>query len=235
LKETDMYPAVRHFLVSQGYTVRSEVRGCDVVAEKDGRFVVLEMKTRLSVALLAQAASRQRAVESVYVVIPHPGDRVKTREWRQTCHLLRRLELGLLLVTLPATGEARVDVVQHPVPFEPRRRKKERAAIIQEMHGRSGDHNRGGSSGKKLLTAYRENAVMIAAYLAETGPATPARLRELGTGPKTLSILSNNFYGWFERVARGIYALTPKGRDEASSYAELWNMYGRRYLESTGS
>lgn len=111
MKETDMYPAVRHFLVSQGYTVRSEVRGCDVVAEKDGRFVVLEMKTRLSVALLAQAASRQRAVESVYVVIPHPGDRVKTREWRQTCHLLRRLELGLLLVTLPATGEARVDVV----------------------------------------------------------------------------------------------------------------------------
>ena len=72
---------------------------------------------------------------------------MKTREWRQTCHLLRRLELGLLLVTLPVTGEASRRC-QHPVPFEPRRRKKERAVIIQEMHGRSGDHNRGGSSGK---------------------------------------------------------------------------------------
>jgi hypothetical protein len=49
----------------------------------------------------------------------------------------------------------------------------------------------------------------------------PRQLRALGTGSKTLSILSRNVYGWFSRVDRGLYAVTPKGREALAKYPEL--------------
>jgi hypothetical protein len=224
-----MYPPLREYLVKQGYTVRSEVRGCDVVAEKDGDVIVLEMKRSLSVALLAQAAERQRAIRSVYVVVPHPGKRLKSKEWRAACHLLKRLELGLVLVkTKLPTGDEQaeqVEVIQHPIPFQRKSRNKERTAILMEVRGRSGDFNEGGSTGRRLVTAYRENAIIVACFLSVLGPSTPADLRSKGTGPKTLPILSSNFYGWFRRVSRGVYELTPKGFAEAQGYEQLWQKY----------
>jgi hypothetical protein len=229
IRETDMYPPLREYLVKQGYTVRSEVRGCDVVAEKDGDVIVLEMKRSLSVALLAQAAERQRAIRSVYVVVPHPGKRLKSKEWRAACRLLKRLELGLVLVRTepPGRGEQaeQVEVIQHPIPFQRVSLNRERIAILREVRGRSGDFNQGGSTGRRLVTAYRENAIMIACFLSILGPSTPADLRSRGTGPKTLSILSSNFYGWFRRVSRGVYELAPKGLAEARSYEQLWQKY----------
>lgn len=237
-----MYAPIKDFLVRQGYDVRSEVRGCDVVAEKDGEMIVLEMKSRLSVALLAQAAARQKAVDSVYVVVPHPGSKVRSKDWRNACHLVRRLELGLILVGLPPltvsrknaehrdlvedqAREASVEIAFHPIPFERKKRKGERLAIIREFRGRSVDCNQGGSPGGKLVTAYRENAVRIACFLSVLGPSAPARLREFGTGPKTLSILYDNYYRWFERVGRGVYALASRGAEEAAQYEALWSRH----------
>ena len=49
----------------------------------------------------------------------------------------------------------------------------------------------------------------------------PAALRALGTGPKTFSILRDNVYGWFERVDRGVYALSARGRKELAEYQKL--------------
>ena len=31
--------------------------------------------------------------------------------------------------------------------------------------------------------------------------------------PKAAAILRDNVYGWFERTAHGVYALTPAGRE----------------------
>ena len=187
------------------------------------------MKRNLSVALLAQAAERQKAVRSVYVVIPHPGKRLRSKEWRAACHLLRRLELGLVLVRTkpPAYNEQmeQVEIVQHPIPFQRVTRSKERIAILREVEGRSDDFNQGGSTGRRLVTAYRENAIMIAGFLSVLGPSTPADLRSGGTGPKTQSILYSNFYGWFQRVSKGVYELTPKGLAEARGYEQLWQKY----------
>lgn len=223
IKETDLYGPLREYLEARGYTVRSEVRDCDVVAERDGDIIVLEQKRSLSLALLAQAADRQRASDSVYVVVPHPGDRVQSRGWLSTCRLLRRLELGLVLVDLDGDqiGKPDVEIAFHPVRHERRTKKDVRRAVIAELHGRSADLNTGGSTGKKIVTAYRENAVRIACCLDVHGPLSPARLRDLGTGKRTGSILLDNFYKWFERVNRGVYALSTKGRDELSSYPEL--------------
>jgi hypothetical protein len=164
--------------------------------------------------------------DSVYVAIPRPSNKWKWwKESRGTQHLLRRLELGLILVSLES-GKPPVEVVFHPLPFARKKRAKSRRAVLEEMAQRTADYNRAGSTRKKLVTAYRENAIQIACSLLVTGKTSPAALRALGTGPKTLSILRFNAYGWFERVDRGVYALSSHARAELSS----WPALAKRYL-----
>jgi len=63
-----------------------------------------------------------------------------------------------------------------------------------------------------MMTAYRQAALRCAASLAANGPMKVAALRVACDAPNAASILRDDFYGWFERFERGIYALTPKGR-----------------------
>ncbi|MBN2358758.1 MAG: hypothetical protein JXR83_04850, partial [Deltaproteobacteria bacterium] len=215
--ESDLYPPVRDWLAANGYTVRGEVRHCDVAAVRGDDLVAIELKRGLSLALLAQAARRQRHADSVYVAVPRPAHRARWRtRSRDTLHLLRRLELGLLFVDARA-----VDVVLHPVAFERHRRSSERRAVLTEVAARSVDLNRGGSRGVPLVTAYREAAIRLVCALAELGPSSPRQLRALGTGPRTLAILSGNVYGWFERVARGVYRASPGGVAALRDYPAL--------------
>jgi hypothetical protein len=62
------------------------------------------------------------------------------------------------------------------------------------------------------MTAYRQEALRCAAYLAANGPATVAALREGASAPQAARILQRDVYGWFERVRRGLYDLSPAGR-----------------------
>jgi len=218
IRETDLYGPVRDWLLAQNYTVRGEVRGCDIAATRDDDLVLIELKCGFTTDLILQAVERQRAADSVYVALPRPKRGRGGSRWRGIEHLLRRLELGLLLVS-PETNK--VEAVLHPLPFDRRRDKKARRAILTEIAGRSGDYNRGGSTRCKLLTAYRENAVFVACCLERHGTLSPRALRALGTGPKTLAILHKNVYGWFERQSRGLYALTPQGRAALADYPDL--------------
>lgn len=232
MRETDLYEPVRDYLLSNGYEVRSEVQGCDITATKGNELVILEMKTALNVPLLAQAVERQKAADSVYVVVPHPGKRVRTRNWRRTCNLLKRLELGLVLVKL-GDGPGRVEIPFHPSAREIRRRKDVRRAIIEEAASRSGDYNRGGMSGRKLVTAYREASIKVACFLQAMGTTSPLRLKRAGTGQNTASILYKNHYGWFERVSRGQYALTARATQEMGEYPDLVERYRAEALAAT--
>src|SRR5690554_5480577 len=98
LLESDLSQPIIELLEAQGYRVRSEVRDCDIAATKDNQLVVVELKRNLSVTLLGQAVDRQRFADAVYVAVPKPKRHNGSR-WRETIHLLRRLELGLLLVS----------------------------------------------------------------------------------------------------------------------------------------
>jgi len=222
--ERDLYGPVRDHLVALGYTVRGEVKGCDITARRGDGLLIIELKREFNTGLLIQAAQRQRAADSVYVAVPRPDEGLRTKRWRGICHLLRRLELGLLLVNPGGPGPV-VEIVFHPIPYERKRLKKEKRAILDEMSGRSGDFNEGGSLRRKLITAYRENAIHIACCLAGHGPLSPKQLRAMGTGPKTLSILAGNFYGWFERVDRGVYRLTARGQGDLAAYPDLVQHY----------
>lgn len=227
-RETELAAPVVAWLEAQGWTVRSEVERCDLVARRGDELVAVELKRRFETSLLVQAAYRQRAVDSVYVAIPRPPD-LRSAGFQGVLHLLRRLELGLLVVSLGRTP--RVQVAQHPAPFTRRRSGAKRRAILEEMSGRSGDWNVGGSTRRPLVTAYRESAIFVACALERTGEASPRRLRELGTGDRTRAILYDDVYGWFSRVGRALYALSPRGREELARYEEVAAGYRARLDE----
>jgi hypothetical protein len=63
-----------------------------------------------------------------------------------------------------------------------------------------------------MMTAYRQEALRCAELLASNGPMKVAALRAAADVPRAASILRSDYYGWFERVERGVYAITPTGR-----------------------
>lgn len=225
MAETDLYAPVRDYLLEQGYKVRSEVRNCDIVAVRGDDLIVIELKRSIGMTLLAQAIDRQKITDSVYVAVPRPSN---MRRWssqtKSVQALLRRLELGLILVSARSSKPS-IQVLFHPVPFARKKRKSAHRAVLTEINGRTGDFNEGGSCRRKLVTAYRENAIHIACCLSEHGPLAPKALRALGTCDKTTSVLYTNVYGWFERISKGLYALSPKGREEIAAYGELVEHY----------
>lgn len=215
LYEVDLYKPVQKYFVKNGFEVHGEVNHCDLAAVKEDELVIVEFKLNLSVNLLVQAAKRQKLTDMVYIAIPKPKHKTKSKSWQDLLYLLKRLELGLLLVSIYEKS-SKVDVALHPAPFDlPKSRqgnKRKRERIITEMAGRNGDYNLGGSTKTTIMTAYRQSCLFIAHCLDQKGPLSPKKLRELGTGDKTYSILNKNFYNWFEKVERGVYTVNEQGR-----------------------
>lgn len=220
LKESDLYLPVKEYLEKQGYRVNAEVNNCDITATRDGELLVVELKSRFNAALLMQAADRQRAADAVYVAIPHPRSIRNRKHWNGMCHLLKRLEIGLILVRFLKSGP-RIEIAFHPAPYRVVREHNRRRAILREIHDRTGNYNTGGVKGTKLVTSYREEAIHIACLLEGGEALSPAELKQRGAGGRTQSILSKNFYGWFERVARGVYRLHPAGKKALTEYPDI--------------
>jgi hypothetical protein len=231
-RETDLAPPLQAWLRQQGYTVRSEVQDCDLLACRADELVAIELKRHLSTGLLIQATQRQKAADSVYLAVPQDVRRRSRREWAAVKHLLRRLELGLLLVD---PEHAAVEVVLHPEPFDRRRDQAKRRALLTEVAGRSADDNLAGSHRRKLVTAYRERALLLALLLSERGPSQPRELRAAGADEKTLPVLAGNAYGWFQRVARGVYALTPQGEAGLAEYPAVVERCRQRLAGAAGT
>lgn len=217
MRETELYGPVKTFLEAQGYTVKAEVQDCDVVAVRGAEEpVVVELKLQLSLALLLQGVDRQSITDSVYVAVPAG----KTARWKgqvkDAVRLCRRLGLGLLSVR---NGAVLVHV--DPGPYAPRKYKRRRDLLLKEFQNRVGDPNTGGQTKRKIITAYRQDALRLAMYLADAGTVKPALARkELGV-VKAAEILRSDYYGWFERVERGVYGLRPHGVAALETYADV--------------
>ncbi|MDR7078108.1 hypothetical protein J2Y03_003158 [Neobacillus niacini] len=228
LQEVDLYKPIQRYFSLEGYEVYGEVRDCDMVAVKEDELVIIELKLTLSVELLIQAVKRQRLTNQVYIAIPKPKIRMRSKQWADKCHLIKRLELGLIVVSFPG-NRSNADILIHPAPFNGKtgagRNKIRREAILKEISGRSADFNVGGSTRTKIMTAYKENCIQIASFLNIMGPLSPKALIQMGTGDKTPSILTKNYYGWFERIKRGTYIISEKGKLEVQEYQELINYY----------
>lgn len=221
MKETDLDLPVRTWLEKQGYDVSCEVKNCDIVARKGDELIIVELKTRFSLDLVYQAVNRKNMTDSVYVAVPVPPGKKFIPRYKEAKKLLSRLETGFILVRF-LKRSTRVEVVLHPAPFTPRRAHRRKASIIREIDGRYSEFNRAGSAaGDRKVSAYRQQALFIAAVLKENGPLSPSALVKMGGGNKTQQILSGNVYGWFDRISRGVYDLNGAGREALELQSEI--------------
>ncbi len=224
MREEELFGPVATWLEGQGYRVSSEVRDCDIVAQKPDdpdELIIVELKTRMSLDLVNQGVRRKEITDAVYLAVPLHGAKATLRNSRALLQTLRRLELGLIYVRFLRSG-IRIELVVHPGEFSPRRRHRRRAAIIREIDHRYGEFNRGGQpSTTRRFSAYRQRALLTAAILREKERATPQHIRLAG-GPKECGrILSANHYGWFDRIERGWYRLSPEGIHAVEEYGDV--------------
>ena len=101
---------------------------------------------------------------------------------------------------------------------KPRQSKVRKARLLREFARRSGDPAKGGATRDGLVTAYRQDALRCAAWLLENGPGKGAAVSKETGVPAATRLMADNHYGWFERVDRGVYAVTKAGKDGLVQY-----------------
>ncbi|MEM8961714.1 MAG: DUF2161 family putative PD-(D/E)XK-type phosphodiesterase [Acidobacteriota bacterium] len=226
MAETDLYLPVKHFLEAQGYTVKGEIGPCDITAirDDDPSLVLVELKERLTLALVLQAVDRFAMSDTVYIAFRVGKGQSAT--WRtrrrQVLALARRLGLGVLTVS---TRDG-VTAVLDPTPYRPRINKRRRRRLLKEFAERVGDPEAGGSATGVRLTAYRQAAIRCARVLAEAGVLKASVIRDRAGVPRAGAMLRANHYGWFERVERGHYTLSPRGERELAEWNDLLEASG---------
>lgn len=207
--ETALYLPIKRFLETAGYSVKGEIQGCDIVALSDGEpplVVICELKLSFNLELVLQAVDRAAASDEVWLaarVSAKGKGRESDRRFRDLC---RRLGFGMLAVS----DNGHVDIIVSPAAAMPRRNPRKRSRLVAEHRRRKGDPTSGGGSRAPIMTAYRQQALACAQAL-QHGSLRPRDLRPIA--PHAAKILLSNVYGWFERIDRGLYALTGSGAE----------------------
>lgn len=213
LKETDLYLPIKNFLNNLGYEVKGEIKECDVIAKKDDALIIIELKLSLNITLLLQAVERFTLADIVYIAIPKQCPMFK-KQTKQVKKLIARLGLGLIVVDIQKEQQY-VEIINDPKDYTPRKNKRKQAALLKEFADRQGDTQKGGSTRKKAgLTAYRQRCIRIAEYLSQQPTAKCAEIKRAISEPQTTSMLNQNYYNWFKKVARGTYEISEKGKNE---------------------
>jgi hypothetical protein len=211
MAETDLYLPVKRFLEAQGYTVKSEIKSCDVVAVRgDEPPVIVELKVGLTLQLLYQAIDRLTVTEAVYIAIASPKRSVSS----QALKLCRRIGVGLISVAKSGS----LEVLADPVPYAPRQNIKRKTLLLREFAKREGDPNTGGSTRKPLMTAYRQDALRCVQHLTTNGASRIRDVKSATGVDRASTILRDNVYGWFAKQERGIYDVTDAGRQAPSNF-----------------
>ena len=128
--ESDLYTPVKALLERQGYVVKGEVRGCDVVAVRgEEPPLIVELKRTFGLTLVLQGVDRLGLSDRVYLAVGQ-----WPKQMRNVKKLCRRLGLGLLVVT-----GTRADIVVDPVPYKPRLDKRKSTRLLGEHRRRVGE------------------------------------------------------------------------------------------------
>ncbi|MCL2571024.1 MAG: DUF2161 family putative PD-(D/E)XK-type phosphodiesterase [Defluviitaleaceae bacterium] len=206
-KEADMYKPIRNLLADQGFTVRGEVKGCDIAAVKDDMLWVVEMKLSINLKLVFQAMERKTATDWVFVAVPRPK-KARDGTFLQLKRLLSKLEIGLMTVALDSPAKL-AEIILFPSGKADKVNKKSES-LRKEVAGRISDTT-GGSQGT-VNTAYRERCVRIACLLEAYGDLSAKELTNIhGCEGDAYSILRTNYYNWYEKIARGRFGLSSSG------------------------
>ena len=208
MKESDLYPPVKAFLEAKGFEVKGEIGPADVMGVRGEDMVVVELKTRFSLALFHQGIARLAVCDCVYIAVARGSGRLWQKAVRENVKLARRLGLGLLSVQVQ-TGT--VEVHCDPGPYAPRMAARRKRAMLSEFERREGDPNPGGLAGARV-TAYRQEATLCAEFLGLAGQARGAEVAKSTGVARATTIMRDNHYGWFEKVEKGVYRLSDAGR-----------------------
>ncbi|WP_171101757.1 MULTISPECIES: DUF2161 domain-containing phosphodiesterase [unclassified Ruegeria] len=218
-REQDLYPPIKALLERQGYTVKGEVGAADIVAVRgDEAPVIVELKLRFALALFHQAITRLRITDQVYVAVCKPKGRTARRALKDNLNLCRRLGLGLITVR----PDGRVEVHCDPGPYAPRKDKAKAARLLREFDRLQGDPNAGGATRYGIVTAYRQDALKCAAHLAEHGATKGSDVAKATCVDAATRLMRENHYGWFDKVDKGVYALSKAGQDGLKHWAYSW-------------
>lgn len=218
-RETDLYLPIKSFLEDQGYVVKSEVGAADVVAIRGAEPpVVVELKLGFSLALFHQCVARLSVSDDVYLAVARqPGKRF-AKAIKNNSALARRLGLGLITVRLK---DGFVEVHCDPGPFVPRKSLKRQKTLLREFARRQGDPNDGGQTRAGLVTAYRQDALKLAVYLYEAGASKGADVAREADVKRATVMMRDNHYGWFEKIEKGVYGLSPTGAEAVNVAARV--------------
>lgn len=218
MMEKDMFPILKDFLMNDGYDVKAEVLKADIVAKKDDIILIVEMKSVFSTTLIYQGLKRQHISDYVYLAIEKPSSKVLNSSiFKEKKTIVRRLELGLILVDIK---KKMIEVILDPKTYHFKNNKKKRKQLNKEFSLRKTSMNTGGVKAEKIMTAYRELALMILDAMRDK-PQSTKYLKAYTKRDKVSSILQKNYYGWFERVSRGIYQLSDLGRLALVEYEDV--------------
>lgn len=210
--ERDLFGPVKEYFEKQGYICDGEVEDIDLYMEKGEEHVAVELKVDLDFKALRQAALRQKYVETVYIAIFKPKS-LRNTAYRDKLYLLKRLGIGLLLVSKKSLE---VQVANEPLVTElsvyQKQNRNKKKKLTAEFSKRRTKNNVGGVRGEKLISAYREDALLVLDACAELGGEVKGReVRKLCNVEKTAAILRADYYGWFEKIETGVYRVTDAG------------------------
>lgn len=219
VRETDLYAPLKSFLEGQGYEVKSEIGAIDVVARRGEEDpLIVEMKTSFTLSVVHQAIARQAISDIVYIAIPRKSGAAFRKSLKGNTSLCRRLGIGLITVRL---RDGLVETHADPRPYAPQKSKRKKADLLREFARRTGDPNKGGSTRRGLMTAYRQDALRCLQVLSDQGPTKAAQVSQKSGVEKARRLMADNHYGWFERVDTGIYALSAGGQKATEEYKEM--------------
>lgn len=212
---------MKAYFSALGYEVKGEVGAADMVAvlpaNPSAEPVIIELKTGFTLSLFHQAINRQSITDQVYIAVPRKSGKAALVAIRRNKMLARRLGIGLITVRLK---DGQVVVHCEPGPFTPRKIKKRKVKLLAEFDNRHGDPNEGGMTSAGMMTSYRQGALRCAKVLHDEGACKASYVAKMAGFDKARNCMASNHYGWFEKIDRGIYGLTPKGAKALEGHAE---------------
>ena len=220
--EKDLFGPIKEYFEEMGYVCDGEVGDIDLYMEKDDVSVAVELKVTLDFKAVQQAALRQKITDHVFIGIFKPKD-MNSHSFKDKLYLLKRLGIGLLVVSKRSKT---VELVNQPVICEldtfKAHNKKKKAAVSKEFNKRKSKENIGGVRGTKLITSYREEALIVLDALCSLGGEAAAKdVRELSKIERARIIMYDNHYGWFKNIKQGIYKITESGYDALEEYEDI--------------
>ena len=219
--EKDLFKPIKEYFEGFGYVADGEVCDIDLYMEKEGSSVSVELKQSLDFKAVVQAALRQKVSDTVFIGIFRPKD-LFSKSFQNKIYLLKRLGIGLIVVSKRTLD---IEIVSEPIVSELSKyqvsNKDKRLNLSEEFQRRKIKNNVGGVHRTKLMTEYRENALLVLSALDSLGGTGKGCDVAKASGvAKATTILRSNYYGWFVKVDKGIYSISKDGKNALKEYSD---------------